>query len=175
MIGNLGTLSIDAAPLAPGDPPYERSLTVTLPLDLHTYTGDYYVLVIADGNDAVEELDESNNTAWYGPIHVELPPLPNLTVTAVTGPDTTAVGEPAHVEWMVNNVGGEPVESSFLMTVYVTPSGTLGDATPLANVVFEESLPVGESAPASADVLIPELGTGSFYFLICVDTVGRRA
>ena len=167
----LGALPIDVSPYAPEDPVYDGMLAVTLPLDTQTATGDYYVLVKVDGNNAIDELDEGNNVALFGPVYVELPPLPNLQIINIKEPATVEVGESAHVEWDVTNTGGEPTDGSFLVTLYVSADGQVGGDTPLANVPFEGILDAGESASMSADVVISDLGTGQVHFVICADTV----
>ncbi|MCK4658828.1 MAG: hypothetical protein KAV82_04835, partial [Phycisphaerae bacterium] len=167
----LGALSIDAAPLEPGAPAYPGLLVVTLPLDLQTHDGDYYVLVKADGNNAIEELDETNNLASFGPMTVELPPLPNLQILDISVPSSVAVGKTAHLEWTITNSGGESTDGSFLMTVYVSSDGQVGGDTALQNVLFEDTIASGEGVPQSADVMIPEMGTDNLFFVICADTV----
>ncbi|MCK4658085.1 MAG: hypothetical protein KAV82_01060 [Phycisphaerae bacterium] len=166
----LGTLSIDVAPLGVGDPPYNRLLEVTLPLDGQTVAGDYYVLVKADGNNAIDELDETNNVEVIGPITLGMPPLPDLEVLSVSGPATVTVSETAQIEWEISNLGAVPIDVSFLMTVFVSADNQVGNDTALLNVAFEGTLAPGESVPQSAEVTIPELGTEQVHFVVCADT-----
>lgn len=166
----LGAQSIDVAPFTPSAPPYVASLDVDLPLDIESIPGSYYILVVADGNGAIAELDEDNNAAAYGPILLDLPPLPNLIVGSVLVPGSVTVGQSATVSWDVSNVGGVPVQASFLVSVGVRAAGD-PNVTPLKNVVFD-AVPLGAGAtvPQSTSVVVPELGDTEVEFVICVDS-----
>lgn len=168
----LAAQSIDVAPLTPGAPPYVTNLDVTLPLDTESIPGNYYILVVADGNGAIDELDEDNNAAAYGPIELDLPPLPNLIAGNVVVPDSVTAGQSATVSWDVSNVGGVPAQGSFLVSVGVRAQGD-PNVTPIKNVVFD-AVPLGAGATVaqSTSVMVPELGDTGVEFVICVDSDG---
>lgn len=165
----IGVQAINVQPLAPLAAPYEAALTVTLPLDSRTADGTYYILLRVDGNQALAELNETNNQAVYGPITLARPPLPNLQVDGVSGPAAVTVGTATTVTWMVHNVGSEPTDVSFLQTVYASKDGSLSGATPVANVAGD-ALAGGASAPQAATFTTPDLQSATVQFIVCADT-----
>lgn len=171
----VGALAANAAPLDPNDPNgYSVSLTATLPLRAQSRTGGHFLIVKADANGAVSELDESNNLDIFGPMFIDLPPLPNLSIANVASPAAVAVGETAQISWDVTNLGAniDPNAPSFLMTVYASVDGSLTGAVALANITFDQPLANGQTVAQLTDVVVPELGSPNVFFVVCADTLG---
>ena len=88
------------------DEEYEASGTFTLPI---VSSGQYQIFVVTDsGNSIAEFLFEDNNATGSEPVQIDLPPFADLTVTSVSHPTLTVVGEIEEFRWTVENVGTGP-------------------------------------------------------------------
>ncbi len=86
--------------LAPGES-YVASATVKVP---RGYNGSYQIVVTADINGALNEETTTNNKLTRA-ITINVPPLPDLTVSNVQAPEQAFAGGPINVSWQVNNIG----------------------------------------------------------------------
>jgi subtilase family serine protease len=86
--------------LAPGER-YEATAEFHLP---RGFTGAYYLFVQTDANAQLTEYNEGNN-AQLKPISIQIPPLPDLSVTLVQGPQQAVAGGDIFVNWRVENRG----------------------------------------------------------------------
>ncbi len=86
--------------LNPGES-YVASATVKIPRGLN---GSYMVVVTTDITSKLNEESTTNNRLTR-PITLNVPPLPDLTVSNVQAPDQSFAGGPLNVSWQVNNIG----------------------------------------------------------------------
>lgn len=121
ILGRAGGGSADTN-LQPGEL-LTRSHTFTLPLDL---AGEYYVIVVADSDDNVFELDNANNTGVSnGIVQVTSEPA-DLAVVNVSAPKTSEAGTSILVRWTITNHGlGDTIQSRWTDRVYLSSNETL--------------------------------------------------
>lgn len=86
--------------LNPGES-YVASATVKVPRGLN---GTYMVVVSTDTSSNLNEEDTANNKLTV-PITLNVPPLPDLTVSNIQAPAQAFAGGPLNVSWQVNNIG----------------------------------------------------------------------
>jgi ABC-type sugar transport system permease subunit len=134
----------------------ERIQRITLPLN---FEGDYWAVVSTDVNNNVAELTgEGNNTTIADqPVSVQLAPIPDLQVTAITPPDEAFSGQSTLVEWVVTNTGnGATSAPIWYDRVYLSTDTTFDDADAfLARVSNPTYLEAGDSYANSAAVTLP--------------------
>ena len=107
------------------------SVPVTFAFPAALDQGTYYLVLCADPDDAVVELDEINNCVVAEEI-IEL--LPDITFEAATGvvlatPETYVVGQPMEITLDLNNTGEGtiPAGTEFDIRVFLTPTTNIND------------------------------------------------
>jgi len=137
--------------------------TLTLPTGLAV--GSYYIIAVADADNAVAESLETNN-ATARAIAIG----PDLTLTSVTVPFSAAAGSTVMVSATVVNQGGDPAGASTLR-FFLSSDTQLDPAvdTALADRAVP-ALAAGTSNAGSTAITIPP-GTapGTYYLLTIVD------
>ncbi|HET7617873.1 MAG TPA: CARDB domain-containing protein [Vicinamibacterales bacterium] len=158
----LGARAVPA--LAPGTSS-TGSTTVTLPGDLEA--GTYYVLAKADGPDAIEESNESNNTS-SDTIAIG----PDLTIPTVSYTGTpVAGGTVTIIDTIVNSGGGAAAPSTTLYYLSTNLSRDAGDVLLGSRTVGP--LAAGASNQGSAAVVLPAgTAAGGYYILAIADGDG---
>ncbi|MCE5334113.1 MAG: tandem-95 repeat protein [Desulfobacteraceae bacterium] len=147
-----------------------RMQTVGLPVDLQ---GRFWVTVETDfRNQIVERANESNNiTVDDTPIDVQLAPMPNLQVSAVTPPSGAFSSQQTVVEWTVTNTGtGATSTPVWYDAVYLSVDQIEDDTDILLGSLANASyLGAGESYANSMTVTLPKGIDSSYYFLVKTD------
>jgi len=106
------------------------SVPVTFEFPAALDQGTYYLVLCADPDDAVVELDETNNCVVAEEI-IEL--LPDITFEAATGvvlaTGTYVVGQPMEITLDLNNTGEGtiPAGTEFDIRVFLTPTTNIND------------------------------------------------
>ncbi len=107
---------------------YIASATVEIPRGLN---GSYHFIVQADRFDQVPEDDNANNLLSR-PVTLNVPPLPDYTVTNVQAPEQAFAGAPIEITWEVKNQGdasnGRDANGNFIQwrdSVYISRDTTL--------------------------------------------------
>nr|WP_322865701.1 CARDB domain-containing protein [Aquicoccus sp. G2-2]MEA1112959.1 CARDB domain-containing protein [Aquicoccus sp. G2-2] len=166
-------LAEQAAPqaLAPGQS-YTATAQVEVPGGL---TGGYYVIVVTDSENEVEEGDgEANNSRTaLEPLTISARPTADLAVTQITGPARAAPGTAVTVGWSVANEGEAEARAPFYDQVYLTQSGGLSGARYLGYVSRNAPLAAGSSYDAELEFTMPELADGTWAFLVVSDAGGQ--
>jgi subtilase family serine protease len=135
--------------------------TVTIPRTITPGTG-FYLGAIADPANAIAELDpnpllgENNNAKESSTLEI-LALLPDLKITAVSGPTKGAPGRPIDVTFTVKNDGTAPV-GAFMVRLLLSSDGTITTGLPdiaLGSDVSVESLEAGASATKTTTVTLP--------------------
>ena len=163
-----------AAPssLDPGTAPYEQTKSIQLP----TAPGDYWIIVVSDSTDLVEELfAESNNTRVAdSPIRVTPIARPDLAVTAIAPLAEAHEGLPANVRWTVENAGAASVEGTWTESVYLSADAVPGgpDDVLLARVTQVGPLLAGSSVEHVSGASIPGGALGDRYLVVVLDSGG---
>ena len=137
---------------------------VTLTIPAGTATGYYYLIAKADGDDAIAEITETNNTR-AGVIAVG----PDLVVNVVTGPASAAAGQAITVGDTTRNQGGGAAAGS-TTRFYLSTNATLDGGDVLLGMRVVPSIAGGATDTGSVSVTIPA-GTvpGSYYVLAKAD------
>ena len=165
----------DAFPLAPGAS-YTRSFNYTLPNG--SAPGTYYLYVVADTGNNLDESDETNNVS--APFAIN-PNAPDLTVTSFTGPATAVAGEAFSLSWMVKNQGDIATTSASISDqLYYSTKATFdasavafGSAYPRPNA----ATPLGFGASYSQTVAATLPGTpapGVYYLYVKTDSTNSQ-
>src|SRR5262249_37356342 len=146
------------------------STTATLPLMQQFTEGTYYVLVKTNATGSLRELDTTNNVVASSALALTLPPLPDLTVTAATGPTSGVPGQQVTVSWTVQNVGAAAATAPWIDRVYLSASGSLTGATLLGSLVHTNNLGASSSYDATLTAALPALPDGSYQVIVVTDS-----
>ena len=140
--------------------------------------GTYYLFVLTDNGNALNESVEDNNSLYFYPVSVEHQPLPDLTMSAFTVPSVIQAGEEASVEFDVHNIGDAPLFNNICnIEVYAQQNGSqilcpvqLQNTPPLGNL----SIPVNGTVHFNRVILVPTNVTSDCHsFRVVVDTDNR--
>jgi subtilase family serine protease len=144
------------------------SASTTIVIPGNTPAGSYYLFAKADGGNAVNETQETNNTAIKG---VSIGPDVIVSSVFVTSP--VAAGAKTTVTDTVTNQGGEAVPPT-LTRFYLSTDITLGVGDiQLAETRAVPGLAVNGSSSGSTQVTIPAgTAAGSYYILAKADGEG---
>lgn len=149
-----------------------RIQTVSIPRSAVATDGVYYLIVVTDATNTVDEGSNENNNTFVFPITVKRTPFPDLTVNSITAPDSALFGQTITVKWQVKNIGnGSTNSSEWHDKLYLSTdqSPSADDAWKIAvdNVSY---LDAGEGYTASADVTIPRGLVGTYYIIVVTDS-----
>ncbi len=150
--------------LAPGAD-YQRAADFTLPQGI---SGSYEIVVTANANNGVFELDTSNNTSTSAAFNVSLAPYADLQVPSVTVPQQATAGQSVTISWTVTNDGtGATDVSSWEDSVYISTSTTLdSSAIYLGEVQNPTYLAPGDSYSSSLTATLPSSLSGPYYAIV---------
>lgn len=84
---------------------YNVMKSITIP---DGFSGDYYLIVIADQTEVVGDVNRSNNIAVANngmPIAISLTPPPDLTINNVSFPGQVIAGQPFSIVYTIDNIG----------------------------------------------------------------------
>jgi subtilase family serine protease len=148
------------------DSSYSISKNILIP---NGVSGRYYLFVLTDSKQEIEESLEANNTS-YKVIDISLLP-PDLQVSYVHVPDTTLSGQPLQVKWKVSNEGiGSTVNNRWIDIIYLSKDQILDETDfKLGYREHKGMLGVLESYKDSAQVVIPLGYTGRYFIVIDTD------
>ncbi len=159
-----------ATPLAAGDS-YNQSDTFTLPSTITA--GDYYVYVVANGNDAQAETTTADNVSAAVPVTLA---APELQVTAVTAPASAVWGSSIPLSWTVQNVGAGAAAGTWYDAVYVSSNPQFDSSAQYLTDFYEgQSLAAGSSYSDTKNIYLTYNSapiTGPAYILIVPNYFG---
>jgi large repetitive protein len=159
----------DVASLAAGTSS-ATSTTVTIPASFAL--GTYYLSAVADSEQALIELDATNNGRTAAATTNVTLYRPDVVMSALTAPAVGATGQTITVANTVRNQGPAPA-TAFRITFYMSAT----DATPGAGSAVGSrdvaSLAAGASSAASTTVTIPAgFPLGTYYVSAIADSGG---
>ena len=137
------------------------STTLTLPATLAT--GTYYVIAVADTNNAVTEASETNNAAFGALVRVG----PDLTVSALSATSSIAAGSSATANTTVLNQGGGAAGTS-TTRFYLSTNGSFDTSDILIGTRTVGALGPAQSESGAATITIPAGTPAGTYFLLVV-------
>ncbi len=169
-IGNADDIvlaTVDRPPLAIGEND-DSTATVQLPIDI---SGGYYLYVVADVDDAVNEGDdEADNRSAALPVDIVAASLADLNVEAVAGPNSASWGDTALITWRVSNDGSATADGRWSDMVYLSADDTLdGSDVLLATVTDDRVLAPGEIYVSEATITIPGGLSGPYRLIVRSD------
>src|SRR5262249_18582311 len=149
-------------------------LTFNLPFDETQTAGDYFLIVQTDSKSVLAEGDGASITAATGPIHLTLPPLPDLAVSNVAAPDQK-IADPATVtvSWTVTTTGeGTGKVGAWVGQPVLTKTRTPGPPKAVIFGPFPPSAllaPGGATSSASQSITLPPGFTGRYPLFVETD------
>ncbi|NCT62651.1 MAG: hypothetical protein GPJ03_06150, partial [Microcystis aeruginosa G13-01] len=151
------------------DAAYTNTVSYTLP---NTITGTYYLFGVTDSNNAVFELDNTNNIAIAGtPINITSRPA-DLAVSA-TNDNTAEAGKSLRVNWTVTNQGtGDTVVSNWNDRILLSSDNIIGNSGDIVLGDFNRNglLNVGESYTRSELFSLPFNLIGNYNLYVITDS-----
>jgi hypothetical protein len=158
------------AALAPGVV-YNGRAQVTLPLDQSLAAGTFHLYVVADANNQVAEVSETNNVASTT-ISLTYPPRPDLAPSNIVPPPTATPGQVVSVQWTDTNSGTADAAGPWTELVLLSFDGTSPDAVQAGSITVSSTLAAGQSVMRQASATIPATGpasAGSLQFVVDVN------
>jgi subtilase family serine protease len=138
------------------------STTVTIPLG--TASGNWYLIAMADGEDAVIETSETNNT-YSRLIKIGT----DLRITSLTVPSSVGAGQSITVTDVTKNQGGGPAEASTTQ-FYLSTNSTVDGLDTLIGSRSVPAIAAGASSSASTTITIPAgTAVGTMYLIAMAD------
>jgi hypothetical protein len=153
---------------------YNQTTAFTLPNTTH---GNFYVFVVTDSTNAVNECQGENNnvTGSSSLVNVPVTLYPDLKASAVQVPGSAYAGQTVNISWIVTNQGTDATPSSTVWNdaVFLSKDQVLDPRdTRLGTFARPSSLGVGQSYTNSVTVQIPAGAAGPYYVLVLADSGG---
>jgi len=152
---------------------YGAEFTYRLPDCLE---GDYYVLVRANGNRRLPELDRTNNLTPSSTVTaISLSPKPDLVVTRLVPPGTAGIlqeGESYVITWDIENRGTAATSGQTRTDrIYYSrePQDNPFTRVPLKTFTSNEIISASETRTFSTDIDLPEGLTDTVYLFVLID------
>lgn len=138
------------------------STSLTLPTDITS--ASYFLIAKADGNGAVSETNETNNTVTRS-IQIG----GDLTIAALTVPSRGGGGLPLSVTETTKNQGSGPVPAS-VTKLYLSTNSSYDSADTMLGQRDVPDLPSGASSTATTTVTIAaNIAAGTYYVIARAD------
>jgi len=156
-------------PLAAGQY-YEAAESVPVPAA--TPSGPYYVAVVVDVFDEVEELSERNTFLLQNQVTVEA--KPDLTVAGGSfAPETVSPGEVVYIDATITNVGGTSAPQS-AAAIYLSSDPVIEptDYPLIVGIVVPSLDPQGSHTFSRAVFVPPGFAEGTYYVGVACDADG---
>lgn len=163
--------------LAPTESYSNASGTIDIPI---TYRGDVYLIVVADGDNAIDEYPNNGNNAKAAHFYVDPVPFSDLVTSDVVAPDQAVHGATIDVRYKVSNLGSAATRgvsadvNSWTDTVWLAkdprrPGAYKGDVL-LGSIKHTGNLAIDEDYLGDLQVTIPD-GTlsGQYYVTVWSD------
>src|SRR6185436_16304851 len=93
--------------------------------------GPYFIIVAADQDNAISELDESNNLR-AAPVTLSLPPMPDFRIVNVLAPANALPGQEILLSWTVTNQGSLTITGALSETISLATNAAGAGAQELA-------------------------------------------
>ena len=154
---------------------YNCSQTFYLPNGM---SGDYYLLAVADYDQANNDDDLINN--WRSKtnagnvmqtINMKLTPPPDLQISVLTSPTQALTGIPFKVRWTAKNPGpGELVNGTWSDKIYLSTDYTINSGDILIGARTRTgSLGINQMYNDSVEITLPNNLSGNFIIIIKTD------
>ena len=147
---------------------YTDTESVTLPA---TAQGTYYVFVMTDSSNQVNECSNENNNVGGSAVSIIVAnQLPDLQINAIVAPPSAQVGQTISLQWTGANNGQAAAKNpAWNDGVYLTPASG-GNAIRLATALISGPLAIGGTYSAQAQITIPpSTAPGSYLLSVTAD------
>ena len=138
-----------------------QSGSTPLAIPASTHPGNYYIIGVADWNNAVVESLENNNTRSGNIVRIG----PDLIITWLTAPASAIVGSTITGNETTMNQGGEPTPAS-VTNFYLSLNATLDSGDVLIGTRQVLSLAANASNTGAASLTIPASTAPGTYTII---------
>lgn len=157
------------SPLVPGASRTINS-TATIPGSLVPASGQYYLILGTNPNEAINEGGLTANNTFAVPIQVN---MPDVVAENFIVPEVTEPGVQYNLSWTMRNAGGAPTGSSFTTRLYFSVDNIPGNSDDrLLNTISNAAMAAGESYTQSRNVTVPTVPatpSSNAFFYIEVD------
>jgi subtilase family serine protease len=137
------------------------STTVTIPQS--TSVGNWWIIAKADGEEAVSETSETNNTLTR-----TIGIGPDLDITSMSSPPTAGAGQTIDVSDTIQNIGGD-IDAT-VTHIYLSSDNTIDASDTLLGSRNVPALAAGANNTGSTTATLPEsLSTRSWYIIAKAD------
>lgn len=147
---------------------YRDTLNFTVPM---TYSGDLFLLMIANANNDPYELNRANNMESVA-VNVTVPLPGDLIVTDVVCQSSIVSGNVLHAVWTIKNIGDNPIVGNGLRSLVYVSADTVFDANDrLLGRVSSDNINLGIDATMqqSMDARLTGVAAGDYYLIIKTD------
>ena len=164
----LSTLNSSAiSPVAAGGS-YTRTVNVSLPLRSDLLAGSYRILVMANADSALADVNVANNLGETS-LNLKVPVAPDLQVESVSGPTSATAGQEVEIAWTVKNVGPVGAKDGWRDAIFLTTDGTIDGRTPLAFVSHTANVESNQSYSERVQLTVPSIQQGTFRWVVVSD------
>ncbi len=151
------------------------NVNTTLPNDI---AGDWFVFVLADGDNQVYEFNNETNNANYDRVQPGSPMLiratpPDLVIqNALVAPASGFTNQPISISWTVKNQGAFEAAPNWFDAVYLSLDQTLdSESDMLLTSVFRSSaLGPGLTYDVTSNVTVPSCIGGTYHLYVLADS-----
>lgn len=147
---------------------YSTTASVTIP---NGFSGNWYLLVVADRMDVHYDVNRINNAGPAQAIAITLTPSPDLVITDFATPTTTNAGQPVTIQWKVVNSGFSPTLSGgWTDFVYLSTDQVIDQQDIiLGSVPRTGNLPLNQFYTVNQSFTIPMISAGNYIVIIRTD------
>lgn len=162
----LATDIVTDTPLLPGNT-HQTQLSVFLPVNA---IGNYILIAQVDAVNQLYEHNGESNNIQTRTLEVVLPPPSDLSISAITIPDSAFAGDIASVTWKTRNTGANPASGVFREIVYFSLDTTLDVSDQVFGILDSTVyVPPGGQVNRSFNARLNGLSRDNFYALVQTD------
>jgi uncharacterized repeat protein (TIGR01451 family)/fimbrial isopeptide formation D2 family protein len=151
------------------------NFNVTMPSDI---AGDWFVFVVADGDNQVYEFNNEGNNANRdtqqpgSPMHIRATPPDLVIPNPLSAPTSGFSGQTLNVGWTVKNQGAFDAAPNWFDAVYLSSDQTLNTEsdTLLTSVFRNSTLGPGLTYDVNVNVTLPPCISGAYYLFVLTDS-----
>ena len=164
---DLQLASLTQKPLAKGASANQLA-TINIP---DKNSGNWYLLIFADANGQLVEMDKNNNLVAI-PVTVVSSPLPDLTASSIQTDSILKCGQPVTIQAIIRNVGKVQTRGNKWGDTYYLSNSTvlnLNTAIQLGSKAHMGTLGVGADYKSEVTFNIPSTVQGNYMLFVVTD------
>jgi subtilase family serine protease len=152
---------------------YTRTENLTIP---NTAQGNYFVIVLTDANNEVEECTNNANNTGVGSQSIAISnSLPDFVVQTASSQSSSVGGQTVSVNWTVANQGTAAANNASWGDAVYFSSDTVLDNNDLrlATAPASGPLAIGATYNRQVQVTLPVVSPGNYFLIIQTDYLGN--